>query len=139
MIQKSSARRERFLTVWGLRCTRFIVLSIFVTLSCKVGFLFRVSNSQLSFSCENAFWRTSFFLNKKDSHARCFSLFFCKVLSRFVRFSQQQRLEVFLLPFEDHHQFAGVCFQTKIKTNAFPPLSLHEQRLAPMNAQKGKR
>jgi hypothetical protein len=64
VIQKSSARRERFLTVWGLRCTRFIVLSIFVTLSCKVGFLFRVSNSQLSFSCENAFWRTSFFFNK---------------------------------------------------------------------------
>jgi hypothetical protein len=32
-----------------------------------------------------------------------------------------------------------VCFQTKIKTNAFPPLSLHEQRLAPMNARKGKR
>ena len=27
-------------------------------------FLFRVSNSQLSFSCENAFWTTSFFFNK---------------------------------------------------------------------------
>ena len=35
-----------------------------VKLSCKVGFLFRVSNSQLSFSCENAFWTTSFFFNK---------------------------------------------------------------------------
>ena len=27
-------------------------------------FSFRVSNSQLSFSCENAFWTTSFFFNK---------------------------------------------------------------------------
>jgi hypothetical protein len=54
--------------------------------------------------------------------------------SRFVSFVSRKRQ--FLLPFEDH-QFG--CFQTKIKTNAFPPLSLHEQRLAPMNAQKGKR
>ena len=137
MIQKSSARRERFLTVWGLRCTRFIVLSIFVTLSCKVGFLFRVSNSQLSFSCENAFWRTSFFLNKIRMRAAFLSSSAKCSLVSFV--SRNNNGWKFLLPFEDHHQFAGVCFQTKIKTNAFPPLSLHEQRLAPMNAQKGKR
>ena len=70
--------------------------------------------------------------------ARFFSLFFCNCsLVSFV--SRNNNGWQFLLPFEDHHQFAGVCFQTKIKTNAFPPLSLHEQRLAPMNARKGKR
>jgi len=30
-------------------------------------------------------------------------------------------------------------FKQKLKRMPFPPLSLHEQRLAPMNAQKGKR
>ena len=32
--------------------------------------MFRVSNSQLSFSCENAFWTTSFFFNKRSYKTR---------------------------------------------------------------------
>jgi hypothetical protein len=54
----------------------------------------------------------------------------------FVSFVSRER-QFRLLSFEDH-QF-GCNFKQKLKRMPFPPLSLHEQRLAPMNAHKGKR
>ena len=73
---------------------------------------------------------------RSDEYFLLFFLFFTFFGLSFSFCSFLASGKSFFLSFEDH-QFG--CFQTKIKTNAFPPLSLHEQRLAPMNAQKGKR
>ena len=64
-----------------------------VMLSCKVGFMFRVSNSQLSFSCENAFSRTTFFVNKIFFSIFYYQLFFYFTRARRVVFQSFNPLQ----------------------------------------------